>query len=115
MEAHQLVHISGRAWGLLPATLYLANTHTNHRPKLTSESLTMPESLQTALQSALAASVSGGGFADTKIVVYSRRVNSQPGRVDSPRVVYANGAVLEAASPHLATRESSAWRQHRGS
>ncbi|EED80648.1 predicted protein [Postia placenta Mad-698-R] len=51
------------------------------------------------LESALAASVSDGSFADVELSLFSRRLAA--GKVGHPRPVYANSAVLKRASSYF--------------
>lgn len=55
------------------------------------------------LESALAASVSDGTFADVELSLFSRRLAA--GKVGHPRPVYANSAVLKRASSYFHGRE----------
>ena len=58
-----------------------------------------------ALASSLINSVMTGGFMDTAFTVYMRR--GARGAVNSPQLVYANGAVLRSVSGYFSTRASA--------
>ncbi|KAL6300197.1 hypothetical protein BKA93DRAFT_542061 [Sparassis latifolia] len=56
--------------------------------------------VQTSVKTALAESLAHGEFADVRLFVFSRRLRS--GKVCAPRALYANSAILKAASPFFA-------------
>ncbi|KAJ3486730.1 hypothetical protein NLI96_g4038 [Meripilus lineatus] len=59
----------------------------------------MSNSLPTALDGALATSITTGGFVDTTYYLFSSRLSS--GKIGKPRAVYANSAVMRAAGQHF--------------
>ncbi|THH23049.1 hypothetical protein EUX98_g8128 [Antrodiella citrinella] len=79
-----------------------------------SEETSIPSGLDAArrLQAAIRISMNTGSFYDTKFFVFSRR-RSGSGLIDTPRPVYANSALLKAASPYCQTLLASGFQESR--
>ncbi|KAI0927678.1 hypothetical protein AcV5_008151 [Taiwanofungus camphoratus] len=69
-------------------------------------------SISDSVQSALADSLVHGDFTDVKFFLFTRRFRS--GQVGKPLPLYANSAVLNAASPYFSGLLSGGFRESRG-